>query len=114
MALDPISPAGKPSPPNTQELKTAVERTPNVDVSNVDVEKVQTSTSSQDSSNNAADDDDAGYKDNSAVPRLSLPYLFWFFFYNFGLFAWGGPVAQIALIKDRLVLQDKWITLARF
>ncbi|CZR66787.1 uncharacterized protein PAC_16688 [Phialocephala subalpina] len=45
---------------------------------------------------------------------MSLPNLFWFVFYNFGLFAWGGPVAQIALIKDRLVIQDKWITLARF
>ncbi|KAH6605292.1 hypothetical protein Trco_006999 [Trichoderma cornu-damae] len=40
--------------------------------------------------------------------------LFWFFFYNFGLFAWGRPVAQIALIKERLVIQDKWITLPRF
>lgn len=52
--------------------------------------------------------------DNSSVPHMSLPELFYFFFVNFGLFAWGGPVAQIALIKDRLVLQDKWITLARF
>lgn len=60
------------------------------------------------------EDDDAGFTDNSNVPRLSIPTLFWFFFYNFGLFAWGGPVAQIALIKDRLVIQDKWITLARF
>jgi chromate transport protein ChrA len=60
------------------------------------------------------DDEDAGFKDNSNVPRLSLLALFWFFFYNFGLFAWGGPVAQIALIKERLVIQDKWITLARF
>lgn len=51
---------------------------------------------------------------NANVPRLSLLRLFWFFFYNFGLFAWGGPVAQIALIKDRLVLQDQWITLSRF
>jgi chromate transport protein ChrA len=50
----------------------------------------------------------------SNAPKFSLPYLFWFFFYNFGLFAWGGPVAQIALIKEKLVLQDKWITLARF
>jgi hypothetical protein len=50
----------------------------------------------------------------SNAPKFSLPYLFWFFFYNFGLFAWGGPVAQIALIKDKLVVQDKWITLARF
>jgi chromate transport protein ChrA len=40
--------------------------------------------------------------------------LFWFFFYNFGLFAWGGPVPQIALIKDRLVIKDKWISLPRF
>ncbi|KAI9764707.1 MAG: hypothetical protein M1840_008099 [Geoglossum simile] len=53
-------------------------------------------------------------EDNSNVPHLSLLKLFWFFFYNFGLFAWGGPVAQIALIKDRLVIQDKWITLPRF
>jgi chromate transport protein ChrA len=62
----------------------------------------------------AASEDDAGFEDNSRVPRLSIPRLFWFFFYNFGLFAWGGPVAQIALIKDRLVFQDKWITLQRF
>lgn len=66
------------------------------------------------SSTTVTQDDDAGFKDNSNVPRLSLPSLFWFFFYNFGLFAWGGPVAQIALIKGRLVIQDKWITLARF
>ncbi|KAF7509997.1 hypothetical protein GJ744_007311 [Endocarpon pusillum] len=56
----------------------------------------------------------AGMRDNSNVPRLSLLKLFWFFFYNFGLFAWGGPVAQIALIKDRLVIQDRWITIERF
>ncbi|KAH6668735.1 chromate transporter [Halenospora varia] len=53
-------------------------------------------------------------EDNSRVPHLSLPKLFWFFFYNFGLFAWGGPVAQIVLIKERLVIQDQWITLSRF
>ncbi|EEU33636.1 uncharacterized protein NECHADRAFT_89295 [Fusarium vanettenii 77-13-4] len=59
-------------------------------------------------------EDDQGFEDNSSVPKLSYPKLFWFFFYNFGLFAWGGPVAQIALIKERLVIQDKWITLPRF
>ncbi|PMD63856.1 chromate transporter [Hyaloscypha bicolor E] len=53
-------------------------------------------------------------EDNSNVPKMSLLKLFWFVFYNFGLFAWGGPVAQMALIKERLVIQDKWITLARF
>ncbi|KAF4439794.1 chromate transporter [Fusarium acutatum] len=58
--------------------------------------------------------DDQGLEDNSKVPKLSYLKLFWFFFYNFGLFAWGGPVAQIALIKEKLVVQDKWITLPRF
>ena len=57
---------------------------------------------------------DPGLHDNSNVPKLSYLKLFWFFFYNFGLFAWGGPVAQIALIKERLVIQEKWITLPRF
>ncbi|KIW94173.1 uncharacterized protein Z519_05489 [Cladophialophora bantiana CBS 173.52] len=60
------------------------------------------------------DQDEHGYNDNSNVPKLSYPKVFWFFFYNFGLFAWGGPVAQIALIKERLVVQEKWITLPRF
>jgi chromate transport protein ChrA len=59
-------------------------------------------------------EDETDMEDNSNVPKMSLPNLFWFVFYNFGLFAWGGPVAQIALIKERLVIQDKWITLARF
>ncbi|KAK3327058.1 chromate transporter [Cercophora scortea] len=58
--------------------------------------------------------DNLGLSDNTNVPKLSYPRLLWFFFYNFGLFAWGGPVAQIALIKDKLVVQDQWITLARF
>lgn len=60
------------------------------------------------------DDASPRLDDNSNVPKLSYLALFWFVFYNFGLFAWGGPVAQIALIKERLVVQDKWISLARF
>jgi fatty acid desaturase len=64
--------------------------------------------------NNDDDDDDGEDLLWSNAPKLSLPRLFWFFFYNFGLFAWGGPVAQIALLKERLVVQDKWISLARF
>src|ERR1700733_10448470 len=59
-------------------------------------------------------DEDADMEDNSNVPKMSLLKLFWFIFYSFGLFAWGGPVAQIALIKNRLVIQDRWITLNRF
>ncbi|KAM7215265.1 Chromate transporter domain containing protein [Rhypophila decipiens] len=69
---------------------------------------------SESATDSPAEEDDQGLHDNSNVPRLSYPKLFWFFFYNFGLFAWGGPVAQIALIKDKLVTQNKWITLARF
>jgi chromate transport protein ChrA len=53
-------------------------------------------------------------EDNSKVPKLSLPRIFWLFLTQFGIFAWGGPVAQIALIKDRLVIKEQWITLARF
>lgn len=70
--------------------------------------------SQPDSRPDSPDSDDEGLQDNSRVPRLSIPQLFWFFFYNFGLFAWGGPVAQIALIKDRIVIQDQWITIQRF
>jgi hypothetical protein len=66
------------------------------------------------SSTEITEDSESGLEDNSKVPKLPLLRLFWFFFYNFGLFAWGGPVAQIALIKERLVIQDKWITIERF
>lgn len=65
-------------------------------------------------SNGRSSDDHMGLNNNSNVPKLSYLRLFWFFFYHFGLFAWGGPVAQIALIKEKLVVQDKWITLPRF
>lgn len=54
------------------------------------------------------------FQDNSNVPKYSPVRLFWFFLWRFGLFAWGGPVAQIALIKEQLVMKDKWITIARF
>ena len=33
---------------------------------------------------------------------------------RFGLLAWGGPVAQIAMIKRELVEEEKWISPARF
>ena len=54
------------------------------------------------------------YKDNSRVPQLSIPHIFWFFFSKFGILAWGGPVASIARIKERLVVKERWITMARF
>jgi hypothetical protein len=54
------------------------------------------------------------YEDNSNVPQLSLYRIFWIFLVRFGLFAWGGPVAQIALIKEQLVIKEKWISVPRF
>ena len=35
-------------------------------------------------------------------------------FLRFGFLAWGGPVAQIAMIKRELVEEQKWISPARF
>lgn len=67
-----------------------------------------------DISTEVASDTEAGLEDNTKVPKMTLPNLFWFFFSNFGLFAWGGPVAQIALIKEHLVIQEEWITIERF
>lgn len=35
-------------------------------------------------------------------------------FLKFGILAWGGPVAQIAMIRQELVEEEKWITPQRF
>ena len=35
-------------------------------------------------------------------------------FTRFGLLAWGGPVAQIAMIRSELVDEQQWVTPARF
>lgn len=82
-----------------------------------DLEAQETTACSEETSQSTSSrniSSDCVLRDNSNVPQLSLPRLFWFFFYNFGLFAWGGPVAQISLIKEHLVLKEKWITLPRF
>lgn len=74
-------------------------------------EKKEISQIHESSTPSSTQDDSLTY---SNAPKLPLHKLFWYFFYNFGLFAWGGPVAQIALIKEQIVLKEKWITLARF
>jgi chromate transporter len=35
-------------------------------------------------------------------------------FLRFGLLAWGGPVAQIAMLRQELVEEERWITRDRF
>ena len=47
------------------------------------------------------------------VPRESLGRLF-LRFLKFGSLAWGGPVAQIAMIRQELVEEEKWVTSEHF
>ncbi|CUS11462.1 unnamed protein product, partial [Tuber aestivum] len=89
-----------PGSPPAQEIKSA--------------EDLESQSHEDSQGTEPTQEEDLGYHDNSNVPHLGYLKLFWFFFYNFGLFAWGGPVAQIVLIKERLVIKEKWITLARF
>src|SRR5574339_1305183 len=35
-------------------------------------------------------------------------------FLKFGLLSWGGPVAQIAMIRQELVEEEKWVSPERF
>jgi chromate transporter len=48
-----------------------------------------------------------------AVPREPLGALF-LRFLRFGLLAWGGPVAQIAMIRQELVDEARWVSRERF
>lgn len=49
----------------------------------------------------------------AVVPRESLWRLFRRFL-HFGLLAWGGPVAQIAMIRKELVDDEHWVTSDHF
>ena len=51
--------------------------------------------------------------DEPRPPRLSLVALF-FRFLRFGVLAFGGPVAQIAMIRRELVDEERWLSSARF
>lgn len=47
------------------------------------------------------------------LPRPSLPRLFARFL-KFGLLAWGGPIAQIAMIRRVAVDERQWLSADRF
>jgi chromate transporter len=47
------------------------------------------------------------------IPHQSYAAVF-LRFLKFGLLAWGGPVAQIAMIRRELVEEEKWISPERF
>lgn len=46
-------------------------------------------------------------------PSLSQGQIF-IRFLRFGLLAWGGPVAQIAMIRRELVDEEHWVSSGRF
>lgn len=48
-----------------------------------------------------------------SVPHQSLTGIF-LRFLRFGFLAWGGPVAQIAMIRQELVEEEKWISPQKF
>jgi chromate transporter len=53
-------------------------------------------------------------KDEAAAPPpLSYGRLF-VRFLRFGLLAWGGPVAQIAMLRQELVEEDRWVSREQF
>ena len=47
-------------------------------------------------------------------PGAASPLAIFARFLRFGLLAWGGPVAQIAMIKRELVEEEGWISPSRF
>jgi chromate transporter len=49
----------------------------------------------------------------SGPPRLSYGQLFARFL-RFGLLAWGGPVAQIAMLREELVEEERWVSRRQF
>ncbi len=51
--------------------------------------------------------------DITNIPRESYLKLF-LRFLRFGFLAWGGPVAQIAMLRHELVDEEKWISTERF
>ena len=55
----------------------------------------------------------AGQEAAARVPHEPLGKLF-LRFLKFGSLAWGGPVAQIAMIREELVVEEKWVTPQHF
>lgn len=48
------------------------------------------------------------------MKKEQSPLSFFLIFLRFGLLAWGGPVAQIAMIREDLVNKKHWITPEKF
>jgi chromate transporter len=48
------------------------------------------------------------------APPVQSPRQIFVRFLRFGLLAWGGPVAQIAMIRRELVDEERWLSSSRF
>ncbi|WP_202842837.1 chromate efflux transporter [Luteimonas saliphila] len=66
-----------------------------------------------DVNNASAQSAEAGDPSQYRVPRESWVRLF-LRFLRFGALAWGGPVAQIAMIRQELVDEERWISSDQF
>jgi len=51
--------------------------------------------------------------EETSIPRMTHAGIF-LRFLRFGALAWGGPVAQIAMIQRQLVEKERWISMERF
>lgn len=65
-------------------------------------------TASNHSPADLAAEEAAAYVPHESLGRLFLRFL------KFGSLAWGGPVAQIAMIREELVTEEKWVSPAHF
>ncbi len=53
--------------------------------------------------------------DSGSSPKVNESYVSLFLrFLRFGLLAWGGPIAQIEMIRKELVEEEQWISRERF
>jgi len=52
-------------------------------------------------------------ENGGTLPDLSYAQIFAKFL-RFGFLAWGGPIAQIAMIRRELVDEEHWVSSARF
>lgn len=65
-------------------------------------------STSHSSAASAAADESTAHVPHEPLGRLFLRFL------KFGSLAWGGPVAQIAMIRQELVTEEKWVTPQHF
>lgn len=52
--------------------------------------------------------------EDETLPPPQTPWQIFVRFLRFGLLAWGGPVAQIAMVRHELVDEERWLSSSRF